>query len=232
MRETQFKWCTVLMQEGVTKLNQRDLLPSGAGGLNWWNRLTAGGKVLKLGWVNDSHGYGDVREIARVASEQVAQYQLHGVIFDFESAWEITKGGAGKAVPFCREWRRLRPGLLTALSSYAYPPYASLEWTVFCNQYGFRYLPQCYHLYAEYYKPVYSMQGAVKVGLPKSIVHPTLSREEGHVLADGISYALDAKAAGFTWGASIYLSDTLPTSEYSDMYLMQKATKLGLNRYI
>lgn len=229
MLQYKFKNACVLIQEGSERLRQEDLKD-----LNWWDRLqkAAGGKVIRWGWVNDSHGERG-GFIAKLAHEQVADYKLQAVMFDFEATWETNKeqGYPGKALDFCTEWRRFRPGILTGLSSYACPQFAALEWSVFAH-YKFRYFPQNLYKYAGYYEPFYSVRYARPYGIPLSYVHFMLSREESHDIATGITLARSGAKWAFdnykvkVLGLGLYLGENDANDGFSGMREISNATDL------
>lgn len=229
MSQHKVRWVCALMQEGFTEERLQEYVAE-----RWWDRL--GPRVIKIGWVNDTHGAaeGRVKEFCEKTSELVTRYKLQGVMFDFEKAWEagplLSKAEQDKRwqrwQQFTTEWRRLRPGLLTILSSYAYPPYVAFPWQNIAAA-KIRYCPQNLYKYVEWYKCAYSLSGAKIVGYPLSYVHFMLSREEGHLLTEGVQHAWEAKRENkYSGGISAYYAETMTGA---DWLLMKKTVDDGLS---
>jgi hypothetical protein len=227
MAANRVRWVAPLIQEGLGQLNHSEYV----GPPKWWDRLKAAAttRIVRLGWCNDTHGEGeDVKTFCAIASAQVDAYKLDGMIFDLEKSWE---NEWERWDAFLKEWRRLRPGLLTVLSSYAFPPYVAFPWKNIAAA-KVRYAPQNLYRYAEFYRCRYSLQGAAEAGYPKSYVHFMLSREEGHSLLEGVH---DAEAArrefrGQGQGISFYLAETgSPEEQDAAWALMAYAAQSGLS---
>jgi hypothetical protein len=160
---------------------------------------------------------------AALADGLLARYGLDFYVADAETEYEYTSPGGFAAARFERSrtfvdaFRRLRPDLPAALSSYCRPDEHDLDWQAWHGA-GFVFLPQAY---VNDFGSAAAPDACVRAAAPvfgAAYVHPTIGMHPGAQRAlTGAGYARLLRRAG-TVGFSVYLAETrMDEREWRDL---------------
>lgn len=206
LRAAGFGWVALFLHDGLTE----DPVEG-----DWVARFRRASGLPVGGW-------GALREQpaeeAALADRLLARYGLDFYIANAEAEYAYS-GQEGpsrerfeRSRAFVEAFRRLRPDLPAALSSYCRPDRQDLDWSAW-NAGGFAFLPQAYvNDFGREAAPAACVAGA-RGAFPPGSVHPTIGMYPGVTssLRAGRYARLLAEAA--TVGFSVYLAETRMTEE-------------------
>lgn len=200
MRRAGFGWVAVLLADG----ERQEPLDR-----EWVRRFRAASGLPVGGWTVLRES--PERE-ARLAARLVHAYDLDFHVANAEREYAYTNDGAwsaeryGRSARFVRAFRRAKPRLPAALSSYCRPDQHDVDWGAW-RAGGYAFLPQAYvNEFGTSVRPAMCAAAAAAY-FPSGAIHPTVGAWtglRGHVAP--WRYAKLLAAAG-TVGFSIYLAD-------------------------
>jgi hypothetical protein len=200
MRRAGFGWVAVLLADG----EREEPLDR-----EWLRRFRAASGLPVGGWTVLREA--PERE-ARVAARLVHAFDLDFHVANAEREYAYTNDGAwsaeryGRSSRFVRAFRRAKPRLPAALSSYCRPDQHDLDWGAW-RAGGFAFLPQAYvNEFGASARPA-MCAAAASAFFAASEIHPTVGAWTGlHGRVAPWRYAKLLAAAGTT-GFSVYLAD-------------------------
>jgi hypothetical protein len=209
LRDNHFRWCAPMIHHGLEGRNEAQL----AGG--WLQPFREAG-IRVGGW-----GYNQTepeQEAAFVAG-LVGQYGLDFYFANAEAEYEAFKGDASRSARFAEAFRARLPSLPAAVSSYGRADMEAIDWPAWRDR-GFHFLPQAYFNEREMWEPGLCVEGAVKAGWPKEMVHPTIGahgpRPPDNRAVPPADYAARLQAAG-TVGFSVFMAHHYGDDEYRQL---------------
>lgn len=200
MRRAGFGWVAVLLADGAREqpLDRE-----------WVRRFRAASGLPVGGWTVLREA--PERE-ARLAARLVRAFDLDFHVANAELEYAYTNDGAwsaeryGRSARFVRAFRRAKPRLPAALSSYCRPDQHDLDWRAWGAR-DFAFLPQAYvNEFGAAVRPA-MCAAAASAYFPTAAVHPTVGAwrgARGHVAPWRYTRLL---AAAGTTGFSVYLAE-------------------------
>jgi hypothetical protein len=201
VRAAGFGWVAVQLADG-----EQVKAPSA----QWVSLFRAASGLPVGGW---SVLRGDPATEAQLAAGLLARDGLTFYIADAEQEYALTNGsdlnGAryDKSGQFVVAFRKLEPGLPSALSSYCRPDRNDLDWGVWASN-GFAFLPQAYvSALGPDGDPAACVAGATR-WFPRRRIHPTVGIFGGPFPAPSPSEYAQLLAAAGTLGFSLFPAET------------------------